>query len=120
MAVYNGVARTLLDRALAAVADGEPDDTDRLIVLLHAESQQTRDVLCEESRRTRNAIAADGEQTRTKIDEASAETRKQMHRWVGLKLFGHDFTPIELAIITGAALGSTGIGVAELVRAVAG
>ena len=88
--------------------------------MLHAESKETRAVICEEGRRTRVAIAADGDQTRAMINEASAETRKQMHRWVGLRLFGHEFTPIELAIITGAALGSTGIGVAELVRAVAG
>lgn len=94
---YNGVARTLVDQALTAVADGSATDNQRLIVILHAESQETRDTLCrvmrDESERTRRELHRDIE---------SAETE-------GITIFGRRFNRSTLLITLGLSLGLNGL-----------
>ena len=93
---YNGVARTLIDQALDAVANGTATDTQRLMVVFHAESQETRDTLCrvmrDESERTRRELHTDIE---------TAETE-------GITLFGRKFSRNTILVTLGLSIGLHG------------
>ena len=93
MAAYNGVAGRLVDDALDAVASGTATDTQKLMVVLHAEEEQTREVMREESGRTRRELHVD-------IETAESE---------GITLFGRKFNRSSILLAFGISLGLHGV-----------
>ena len=87
------VADTLVEAALAAVADGSASDLQRLMVVLHSESVITRAAMHEESERTRRELHRD-------IETQEAE---------GITIFGRRISRSTLLVTLGLSLGLNGL-----------
>lgn len=93
MALYNGVAGSLVDQALDSVAAGTATEIQKLLLVLHAENEATRNVMREESDKTRRDLHID-------IETQESE---------GITLFGRKFNRSSILLAFGISIGLHGV-----------